>query len=531
MSQYSELLGSFIRTGNFPLEADYIFSSEEELKTYYNDPIKKATLHKGLFRVVDDGVKQKLYWVVQKDEELIFEEFISDTDIVDLEITLDENDLPFNSFTSQIISSIYNTLSGGLIPRLNCISSKDSKVHYSLFVTIYNSSENEIGFTFTYQGVNYQVRDRDNQVIIEVISPSGVVLQVNNEQDCNMEIYRNVNYVLNNYITSLSISWKQLVQGDYNQCYNRQFIQFKVNNTIPRLTLPSKCIKVGNFVLEKNTSYLLSLEGDSNNIVYANIQELTPDMNPTIINPSASITFSSGFKAGSVYEIGSLAPQESNLNVTFNRGKATVTGQDDKYRAGQQTGVTKQCNNTEVFQETVIAGTMTYNAIVTYSQGDTLLTSEGNIATSDSNNRPIENPLPAGSVTSNTISIYGTYPYFCNGQSCSTSTIDNNLPDITYPNTKLPLQKLTDTLVGAKFASEASTNTRLLFEFPSIKTVTKVEYMNTLSGNWETLDIGEFEISTSENKVIQEQQVQYSKITTSSDLKGALQCRFTVTDA
>ena len=32
MGQYSELIGSFKRMGNFPLEADYIFNSEEELR-------------------------------------------------------------------------------------------------------------------------------------------------------------------------------------------------------------------------------------------------------------------------------------------------------------------------------------------------------------------------------------------------------------------------------------------------------------------------------------------------------------------
>ena len=32
MEQYSETIGSFIRRGNYPLEANYIFNSKEELK-------------------------------------------------------------------------------------------------------------------------------------------------------------------------------------------------------------------------------------------------------------------------------------------------------------------------------------------------------------------------------------------------------------------------------------------------------------------------------------------------------------------
>lgn len=66
MSQYSELMGSFIRTSNFPLEANYIFNSKEELIQFYQDPINQTTLHAGLFKVVlsEDG-GQELYWVVK----------------------------------------------------------------------------------------------------------------------------------------------------------------------------------------------------------------------------------------------------------------------------------------------------------------------------------------------------------------------------------------------------------------------------------------------------------------------------------
>lgn len=85
MSQYSELMGSFLRTGNYPLEADYIFPTEEALKEFYNDPINATTLHKGLLKVVENGGdgKQALYWVVQKqtNEELEFVKLIENIDI------------------------------------------------------------------------------------------------------------------------------------------------------------------------------------------------------------------------------------------------------------------------------------------------------------------------------------------------------------------------------------------------------------------------------------------------------------------
>ena len=66
MSQYSEMMGSFIRTGNYPMEANYIFPTEAALKEFYSDPINATTIHKGLFKIVENGGdgKQALYWVV-----------------------------------------------------------------------------------------------------------------------------------------------------------------------------------------------------------------------------------------------------------------------------------------------------------------------------------------------------------------------------------------------------------------------------------------------------------------------------------
>ena len=94
MSQYSELMGSFLRTGNFPLEANYIFATEEALKEFYSDPINATTLHKGLLRVVENGGdgQQALYWVVPKqtNDELEFVKLIENIDIDNLETTLED---------------------------------------------------------------------------------------------------------------------------------------------------------------------------------------------------------------------------------------------------------------------------------------------------------------------------------------------------------------------------------------------------------------------------------------------------------
>lgn len=257
---------------------------------------------------------------------------------------------------------------------------------------------------------------------------------------------------------------------------------------------------------------------------------LFPEINPTVTAPSATASFSSSFTSNGIYEIGAVAPQMSDINVSFNRGKGVVAGQSDKYRAGAQTSVTKKYNNTTSFSAKIVSGQMQYNAVVSYGQGDTLITSKGNTATHDSKGQSLTNPLPAGNVTSNTISVFGAYPYFCNGQSASNSSLDNDLPESATSNTKLPLQKMTDTLVGAKFASEATAG-RFIFEYPSVKNVTKVEFMNPLSGNWTELSMSGFAKSSDGNKTIQNLQVPYMKITTTGELLGASQLRFTVTNA
>lgn len=90
MSQYSETIGSFTRTGNYPLEANYIFSNEDSLKQFYSDPLQLATLHEGLLKVVQSSPngKQALYWVVNRDNKLEFNILIEDLQLDNINIQL-----------------------------------------------------------------------------------------------------------------------------------------------------------------------------------------------------------------------------------------------------------------------------------------------------------------------------------------------------------------------------------------------------------------------------------------------------------
>ena len=83
MREYSQTYGSFTRTGDYPLEANYIFQTEQELIDFYQDRednLESTTLHQGLLKVVGEGDNQALYWVVKDEEGLHFKKLIENVD-------------------------------------------------------------------------------------------------------------------------------------------------------------------------------------------------------------------------------------------------------------------------------------------------------------------------------------------------------------------------------------------------------------------------------------------------------------------
>lgn len=254
---------------------------------------------------------------------------------------------------------------------------------------------------------------------------------------------------------------------------------------------------------------------------------LFEEIQPTVKNPSCSISPKGSWANNGIYEVGAAAPSDAgtDFNISFDRGACTVVGQPTKYRAGTETGRdVKLGSNALQADSKITLGTMTYNLTINHGEGDTLLTSKGNKATVS------PNPLTAGSVKSS-CNIYGTYPFFCNGQSASSSNQDTNLPSAVTPNTKLPLIKWTDALIGAKFASEATTGTRLEFIFPKAKNVTKVEFFNTVSGKWEVFGSDKYSVAPTTQQTVQGTPVDYNKLTTTGSMSGALQLRFTLANA
>lgn len=271
------------------------------------------------------------------------------------------------------------------------------------------------------------------------------------------------------------------------------------------------------------------LEGSTISQMFDNL--LFPEVQPTIQAPSAAIHFKDTFSSNGVYEVGATAPIAANFNTSFNRGTCTVVGQANKNRAGNLNSGNSFIyyggnTSTKTLPAKVTLGTMQYNYYAAYAQGDTLVTSKGNKAS------VTPNPLPTGSVNSSNLTIFGTYPYYCNGQSASSSSGDSNFPTSATPDTKLPLYKWTDTLVGAKFASEAATGTRMQFMYSNRKKVTKVEFYNSISGKWETFDTSNYNAKSGiKTYSVQGTNETYNILTTTGPLSGSVQYRFTMTNA
>lgn len=271
------------------------------------------------------------------------------------------------------------------------------------------------------------------------------------------------------------------------------------------------------------------LKGSTISQMFDNL--LFPEVQPTIQAPSATIHFKDTFSSNGVYEVGTTAPIAANFNTSFDRGTCTVVGQANKNRAGNLDSGNSFIyyggnTSTKTLPAKVTLGTMQYNYHAAYAQGDTLVTSKGNKAS------VTPNPLPAGSVNSSNLTIFGTYPYYCNGQSASSSSGDSNFPTSATPDTKLPLYKWTDTLVGAKFASEAATGTRMQFMYSNRKKVTKVEFYNSISGKWETFDASNYNAESGiKTYSVQGTNETYNILTTTGPLSGSVQYRFTMTNA
>lgn len=245
-------------------------------------------------------------------------------------------------------------------------------------------------------------------------------------------------------------------------------------------------------------------------------------VNPTITNPSASISFKSGFSSGGIYEVGATAPTVANFNTSFNQGSSTVIGQPTLNVAGPAGPNSRvYYGSTSSLASKIVLGSMSYKYHVeTGEPGPQLVNSKGeNYGT----------PVAAGtSYESSNVTIYGTYPYFANGVDGSVSGKESSLPT-SFADTKLKLYKWTDTLIGVKF-SGWTVSEQPTFYYPSTKKVTKVEWFNTAANAWEVCAASQYTTAVADDRTVQGNTVNYKKLTMTPEV-GARQYRFTVSNA
>lgn len=255
-----------------------------------------------------------------------------------------------------------------------------------------------------------------------------------------------------------------------------------------------------------------------------------PEIQPEISSPRATITFSDPgeYSNGKIFEVGSPAPKE--FVTDFFPGLSKVVGRKPQRRSGEiiqdnLTGIF--CDGSIIIPEEIKLGKMEYIYQVHHDKGPEILTNKGTISTTVT-----PNPLPEGTIKSNTLTLYGTYPYIANGEAASSEYQELSLPIVMGSNIKLPLQKWEDKMIGVMFASEASNDQRIKFRFHESKKITKVEFFNTIGGTWTVFNESNWKVTVDpDDKIVQGNRLTYKVFTTTGNLLGAIQMRFTLEDA
>lgn len=220
-----------------------------------------------------------------------------------------------------------------------------------------------------------------------------------------------------------------------------------------------------------------------------------PTVNPTFENPTALLSLKSTSTTPIIQEVGTTGasvPVDSSFNKVYNPGAIKIAGVKKQNRGGDLQSAESfiYINDSPAsknFPTEIPEGSIIYKYRVAYAQGPQPLDSKGN---------NYQTPLPAGTVDSTAVSIYGVYPCFTNK--------DNN-----GAFAKLPLT-IYNTLSAVKFKAEGPN--KHAFKIYAKYTLTKVELLNTLSGKYENYGIDKF-TKTTENIEVQGKQVSYAVYT------------------
>lgn len=263
-----------------------------------------------------------------------------------------------------------------------------------------------------------------------------------------------------------------------------------------------------------------SLNGKSYDEIFDTL--IFPTVNPTFTAPSATLALKS---YNATQEIGATAPTAADFTATYNAGAITLAGKKQNNRGGVIKEDTSKIyyNNSATLAEKVILGAMPYKYHVEYEQGPQPKDSKGN---------NYSTPLPAGSVESSVVNVYGTYPYFANGVDASSTNNELDSLPANQNESKLSLKRIdNNTSFAVKFMSEAVNSVKSYLLVPATKKVTAVKAMNALTGKFD-VDFTTWEMGTDiETKEVQGVSVNYKRWTTTGSLLGGNQYLFTIANA
>lgn len=234
-----------------------------------------------------------------------------------------------------------------------------------------------------------------------------------------------------------------------------------------------------------------------------------PTVQPTKTDPTATLTLKSGFSNNGVYEVGAPAPADpTNFTKGYTLGQILIAGVKKQDYAGDKTAEVLYYGSSEANTDLpaeIPEGATVYNYKVTFAAGPQPLDSKGGNATSVTK-------YTGGSATGKA-TINGVYPYF------GSTGADNALA-------KLALTTATQVTFDAPAETAGG---RHGFKLPAKYNVTKVEWYNTLGGNWVELPVANFTVTTA-NETVQGKQVSYKTYRRNeAGLSGETQFKVTFT--
>ena len=228
---------------------------------------------------------------------------------------------------------------------------------------------------------------------------------------------------------------------------------------------------------------------------------------PTITDPSGTISFKDSFTNNSIVEVGTVAPQNENMNYTFNKGVVRVddgttanldyvgdaTGATYTYtytpgaantNAGVEIGGTAE-NNVALKEGKLGLGTYVYSGTIAYGGGTQFKDSKGHTDNpmQTTNKGEVANPHPAGSLkASNTLTINVSVPVY----------VDKNADGNFTKNT---LQKWGSMKFTGIALSGTSADKPLQIKTP--RKLKSVNSYNKVSGKYDTPQLNNFTLTNS----------------------------------